>query len=377
MRLSPVLLCLALAASAQNDTPSGRGGRGSSEPINEHTFAALRARNIGPAFLSGRVSQFAVFPGDANHYLVAEASGGVWETRNDGTTWAPIFDTQGSYSIGAIAIDPKNPNVIWVGTGENNDQRSVSFGDGVYKSEDGGRTWRNVGLKQSEHIARILVDPRDSNVVYVAAPGPLWSGSGDRGLYKSTDGGKTWSESLIKVGEYTGCSDAIFDPRNPDILLAATHQRQRRYFGMVHGGPESALWRSVDAGKTWVKVGGGFPTGELGRIGLNYAPSGPGIIYAQVEGPGGAGGLYRSADNGITWQKRNSYDVQGQYYAKVVVDPANPDRVYVMNTNIMVSDDGGRTQTVLNTRFKHVDNHDIWVDPHNNNHYLVGCDGGV
>jgi photosystem II stability/assembly factor-like uncharacterized protein len=383
MRLFPLLLCLSLSAVAQDEPPAtgggGRGGRGpgSNEPINEFTFSALRARQIGPAFVSGRVSQIAVFPDDSNHYLVALASGNIFSTTNNGTTWTPVFDSYGSYSIGWITIDPKNPSIVWVGTGENNNQRSVSYGDGVYKSEDGGRTFRNAGLKLTEHIARIVVDPRDSNVVYVAAPGPLWKGGGERGLYKTTDGGKSWSQSLIKVGDYTGCSDVIMDPRNPDILLAATHQRQRRYFGMIHGGPESALYRSIDAGKTWTQVRGGFPTGDLGRMGLNQAPANPSIIYAQVEGPEGRGGTYRSIDNGVTWEKRGSFDEQGQYYSKVQVDPANSDRIYIMNMNIMVSDDGGRTVTALGTRNKHVDNHDIWVDPKNNNHYLVGCDGGL
>ena len=314
MRLFPLLLCFTLAALAQEEAPAG-GGRGavSNEPINATTFAGLRARNIGPAFVSGRVSQIAMFPDSTSHYLVAEASGGVWLTHNNGTTWTPVFDTYGSYSIGYIEIDPRNPSIVWVGTGENNNQRSVSYGDGVYRSEDGGQTWRNMGLKKTEHIARIIVDPRDSNVVYVAAPGPLWKGGGERGLYKTTDGGKTWSQSLIKVGEYTGCSDVVMDPKNPDILLAATHQRHRRYFGMIHGGPESALWRSVDSGKTWTQVRGGFPQGDLGRIGLNYAPSQSHMIYSQVEGPEGRGGLYRSNDNGVTWEKRNSSDSQGQY----------------------------------------------------------------
>src|SRR5215831_12417437 len=262
MRLFPLLLCVFLAALAQDEPAPG--GRGSQEPINATTFAGLRVRNIGPTFISGRVSQIAVFPDSASHYLIAEASGGVWLTNNNGTTWTPVFDNYGSYSIGTITIDPKNPSIVWVGTGENNNQRSVSYGDGVYKSEDGGRTWRNVGLKKSEHIARIVIDPKDSNIVYVAAPGPLWKGGGDRGLYKTTDGAKTWT-SLIQVGEYTGVADVILDPRNPDILLAATHQRQRRYFTLIHGGPESALWRSTDAGKTWSRVGGGFATGELGR----------------------------------------------------------------------------------------------------------------
>ena len=283
MRFFSLWLCLAAPLLAQDDA------------INATTFSALRARSIGPAFISGRVTQVAVFPDDSNHYLVAEASGGIFLTYNNGTTWIPVFDNYGSYSIGTVTIDAKNPSIVWVGTGENNNQRSVSYGDGVYRSDDAGRTYRNVGLKLTEHIARILVDPRDSNVVYVAAPGPLWKGGGERGLYKTTDGGKTWSQSPIKVGEYTGCSDVLMDPKNPDILLAATHQRQRRYFGMVHGGPESALWRSLDAGKTWTKVAGGFPTGgDLGRIGLNDAPSNPAIVYAQVEADEARRGLYRS-----------------------------------------------------------------------------------
>ena len=330
--------------------------------------------------ISGRILQIAVFPDSPSHYMIALAAGNIFMTDNNGTTWTPVFDNYGSFSIGWITIDPKNPSIVWVGTGENNSQRAAAYGDGVYKSEDGGRTFRNVGLKTSEHIGRIVVDPRDSNVVYVAAQGPLWKGGGERGLYKTTDGGKTWSQSLIKVDDYTGCTDVVMDPNNPDVLLAATHQRQRAYFGMIHGGPGSALWRTLDAGKTWTKVQGGFPQGQgeigLGRIGLNYAPSNPKMIYAEVEGPGN-GGLYRSTDGGVTWERRNTSDTQAQYYAKVVVDPANPERIYVMGVNIAVSDDGGRTMASLGTRNKHVDNHDIWIDPHNNNHYLVGCDGGL
>src|ERR1051326_4810237 len=217
MRLFPLLLCLTVPVLAQDEPPQGgRRGGASDDPINATTFSSLRVRSIGPAFISGRVSQIAVFPDDSNHYLVAEASGGVFLTYNNGTTWTPVFDNYGSYSIGTITIDPKNPSIVWVGTGENNNQRSVSYGDGVYRSDDAGRTFRNVGLKLTEHVARIIVDPRDSNVVYVAAPGPLWKGGGERGLFKTTDGGKTWSSSLIKTGEYTGCSDAVMDPKNPD-----------------------------------------------------------------------------------------------------------------------------------------------------------------
>jgi photosystem II stability/assembly factor-like uncharacterized protein len=383
MKLLPIVFCCALATFAQDAPPqTGRGGRGggaNQDPINDRTFSSLRARAIGPAMISGRILQVAVFPNNPSHYMVAEAAGNIFMTENNGTTFTPVFENYGSFSIGWITIDPKNSNIVWVGSGENNSQRAAAYGDGIYKSEDGGHTFRNMGLKTSEHIGRILVDPRDSNVVYVASQGPLWSNGGERGLYKTTDGGKTWA-SIIKVDQYTGCTDVVMDPTNPDILYAATHQRQRAYFGMIHGGPGSALWHSIDAGKTWTKVQGGFPQGQgeigLGRIGLNYAPSNPKVIYAQVEG-NGVGGLYRSSDGGVTWERRNSSDQQGQYYAKVVVDPASSDRVYVMGVNIMVSDDGGRTSTSLGTRNKHVDNHDIWVDPANNNHYMVGCDGGL
>jgi photosystem II stability/assembly factor-like uncharacterized protein len=384
MKLLPIVVCLASSAFAQDSPPqTGRGGRGggaSQDPINERTFASLRARSIGPAMISGRILQIAVFPGNPSHYMVALAAGNIFMTENNGTTFTPVFENYGSYSISWITIDPKNPSIVWVGTGENNSQRAAAYGDGVYKSDDGGRTFRNVGLKTSEHIGRIVIDPRDSSVVYVAAQGPLWSSGGERGLFKTTDGGKTWSQSLIKVDANTGCTDVVMDPTNPDVLLAATHQRQRSYFGMVHGGPGSALWRTLDAGKTWTKVQGGFPQGQgeigLGRIGLNYAPSNPKVIYSQVEG-NGVGGLYRSVDGGITWERRNSADTQGQYYAKVIVDPANSDRVYMMGVNISVSDDGGRTSASLGSRNKHVDNHDIWIDPANNNHYMVGCDGGL
>jgi photosystem II stability/assembly factor-like uncharacterized protein len=376
MRLLTLLVCLSFPFFAQDEEVRPQEGGGGGRGGDGSPFAGLRLRGIGPAFTSGRIMTFAFHPEDSSHYFVAVASGGVWRTNNNGTTWTPVFDTQGSYSIGAITIDKKNPSVIWVGTGENNNQRSVSYGDGVYKSEDGGRSWRNMGLRKTEHIARILIDPRDSNVVYVAAPGPLWKGGGERGLYKTTDGGRTWT-SLIKTGEYTGVADAAMDPRNPDILLAATHQRQRRYFTLIHGGPESGLWRSVDAGKTWTAVRGGFPAGELGRIGLYQAPTNPSIIYAQVEAPEGRGGTFRSMDNGVTWERRGGSDSQGQYYARVVVDPADPDRIYVMNVNISVSNDGGRTWAGLPSRNKHVDNHDIWIDPKNNSHYLVGCDGGI
>jgi photosystem II stability/assembly factor-like uncharacterized protein len=350
-------------------------------------------RSIGPAFISGRVIAFAVHPNDRSHYYVAVASGGVWKTINAGTTWTPVFDNEGSYSIGAITLDPKNPATVWVGTGENNSQRSVSYGDGVYRSDDGGRSWRNVGLKKSEHIGRIVIDPRDSNVVYVAAQGPLWGPGGDRGLFKTTDGGKTW-KNVLSISENTGVTDVAMDPRTPDVLYAAAWQRRRHIWTLINGGPESALYKTTDGGATWTKLRGGLPGGDVGRIGLAISPVNPDVIYATVEagtrqgGPprpteeAGAGaqqggGFYRSTDRGATWERMNPFLAQPMYYAKIYADPKDVDRVYIMSVQNMVTDDGGRTIRPLGERSKHVDNHAFWIDPNNTNYYLAGCDGGV
>jgi photosystem II stability/assembly factor-like uncharacterized protein len=339
-------------------------------------FAGLKLRSIGPSVTSGRVVGFAVHPADRAHYYVAVASGGVWKTVNAGTTWTPLFDHEGSYSIGCITLDPKNPHVIWVGTGENNSQRSVSYGDGVYKSTDSGRSWQNVGLKASEHIGKIVIDPRDSNTVYVAAQGPLWAPGGDRGLYKTTDGGKTWNK-VLNISENTGVTDLVLDPRDPDVLIAASYQRRRHVWTLIDGGPESAMHRSTDGGKTWAKLKAGLPTEEMGRIGLAMAPTDPDMIYAIIEAGDKKGGIFRSTDRGVTWEKRNDFDQQAQYYAHLVVDPVNKERVYVMSVLIQVSDDGGKTLHALGEKFKHVDNHEIWIDPKQPSYYLVGCDGGV
>ena len=346
------------------------------DPMSTPTFNGLRLRSIGPAFTSGRVSTFAVDPTNTSRYYVAAASGGVWKTINGGITWTPIFDSQGSYSIGAITLDPKNPLTVWVGTGENNSQRSVSYGDGVYRSDDGGRTWKNVGLKASEHIGRIAIDPKDSNVVYVAAQGPLWGPGGDRGLFKTTDGGKTW-KNVLSISENTGVTDIVIDPQNPETLYAAAYQRRRHMWTLINGGPESALYKSTDAGATWNKLRGGLPTVELGRIGLAISPVDPNVIYATIEAADRKGGIFRSSDRGGSWERRNEYDTTAMYYARIVADPKDVERIYVMNVFLMVSDDGGRTLRRLGEKSKHVDNHDIWIEPNNTDHYLVGCDGGL
>lgn len=346
------------------------------DPFGSGVFSGMRFRSIGPAVTSGRVIAFAVDPTDRGKYYVAVASGGVWKTVNAGTTFTPVFDGEGSFSIGAIALDPKNPATVWVGTGERNSQRSVGYGDGVYRSDDGGRSWRNMGLKTSEHIGRIAIDPRNSDVVFVAAQGPLWSGGGERGLYKTTDGGRTW-KAVIPGTENTGATDVVIDPSNPDVMYAATWQRRRHYYTLINGGPESAVYKSTDGGNTWNRLRSGLPPGDLGRIGLSISPANTNVVYATVEAGGTLSGIFRSNDRGATWERMNPNIAQGMYYGQIVADPKDVDRVYVPNVQNQVSNDGGRTLQNLGERLKHVDNHALWVDPNNTDYILVGCDGGI
>jgi photosystem II stability/assembly factor-like uncharacterized protein len=345
------------------------------DPFSSPTFSGLKLRSIGPAVTSGRVLDIAVNPKNRAQWFVATV-GGVWKTNNAGITWTPVFDGEGSFSIATVVIDQKDPNVVWVGTGENNSQRSVSYGDGVYRSDDGGKSWKNVGLKHSEHIGKIVIDPRDSNKVFVAAQGPLWGPGGDRGLYKTTDGGKTWKQTL-KISEHTGVTDIAIDPEEPDTMYAASYQRERHVYTIIDGGPESAIYKSTDGGETWNKLKSGLPSNDMGKIGLAVAPSNPNYVYAYIEGQDGKGGIFRSTDKGATWERRNPYDTTAQYYAEIFVDPKNPERIYYPNFAVNVSDDGGKTIHPLNTKSKHVDNHVIWIDPDDPNYYLVGCDGGV
>ena len=365
-----------VASPAASPTPTPEASPTPRDPMSTPTFNGLRFRSIGPAFTSGRVIGFAVDPKNPAKYFVGVASGGVWKTVNAGTTWTPVFDNEASYSIGAIVLDPKNPLVVWVGTGENNSQRSVSYGNGVYKSEDGGRTWRNVGLRTSEHIGRIVIDPQDSNIVYVASQGPLWGPGGERGLFKTIDGGKTW-KNILNISEHTGVTDVVIDPNDPNTLYCAAYQRRRHMWTLINGGPESAIYKSTDAGATWNKLRAGLPTVELGRVGLAISPVDSNVIYATVEAADRKGGIFRSSDRGGSWERRNEFDSTAMYYARIVADPKDVDRVYVMNVYTMVSDDGGRTLRRLGSRSRHVDDHDIWINPENTDHYLMGCDGGV
>jgi photosystem II stability/assembly factor-like uncharacterized protein len=344
--------------------------------INAETFSGLKFRLIGPAVASGRVMSIAVNPKNKFEYYVGVASGGVWKTVNDGTTWTPLFDDQGSYSIGWVELDPNDSSVVWVGSGESNSQRSVGYGDGIYRSDDGGKDWKNLGLRKSEHIGRMVVDPRDSKVIYVAAEGPLWGPGGDRGLYKSSDGGKNW-KAVLTISENTGVVDVQLDPSNPDIVYAASYQRRRHVFTLIDGGPESAIYKSMDAGETWNKVTPGLPKVDMGRIGLAVSPADPNVVYAAIEAADGKGGIFRSSDKGATWERRNEFDQGAMYYARIVPDPKNVDRIFVMNVELRESLDGGKTLHKVNEGNHHGDNHAIWIDPDNTKHWLLGSDGGM
>lgn len=342
--------------------------------------AALELRAIGPAVMGGRVADIAVHPTERSIWYVAVGSGGLWKTANAGITWTPIFDDLPSYSIGDVALDPNNPDVVWVGTGENVSGRHVAWGDGVYRSRDGGRSWEQMGLERSEHIGKILIDPRNSDVVFVAAEGPLWASGGDRGLYKTTDGGRSW-EHVLEIDEHTGVTDVEFNPANPDVMYAATYQRRRHTWSFLAGGPESGIYKSTDGGDTWRRVGVGLPSGDVGKIGLAVTPANPELVYATIEADSSERGFYRSMDQGESWDRRNSYVSGGtgaHYYQEIEASPTDPDVVYQMDVFIQVTRDGGATFSNLGTgREKHSDNHAMWIDPDDPNHSIVGTDGGL
>ncbi|MGA9575928.1 MAG: hypothetical protein WBS20_18440, partial [Lysobacterales bacterium] len=342
--------------------------------------SGLTMRSIGPALMGGRIADIAIHPGRSSTWYVASASGGVWKTTNAGITWIPVFEDQGSYSIGDVTIDPNNPDVVWVGTGENVSGRHVGWGDGVYKSTDGGQSWTNMGLKKSEHIGKIMVDPRDSNVVFVAAEGPLWSAGGERGVYKSSNGGVSW-KAVLELDENTGITDIEFNPANPDVIYAAAYERRRHVWGLMAGGPNGGIYKSTDGGASWEKKDIGLPKGDVGKIGLAVTDADPGLVYATIEADDENKGFYRSADQGESWTKKNSYISGGtgpHYYMELTASPQTADLVYQMDVFMRVSRDGGGHFEILgNGREKHSDNHALWVDPHDDLHLLAGTDAGL
>jgi photosystem II stability/assembly factor-like uncharacterized protein len=369
-----VLLCaLALVASAQGPAPV--------TPVMTITspgdgpFDRLHFRNVGPATPSGRVDDLAVFERNPAVFYVAGATSGVWKTENMGTTFTPVFDHQNSSSVGDIAIAPTDPNLLWVGTGENNNRQSSSWGDGVYKTADGGRTWKHMGLGDSKQIARIIVDPVDFNIVYVAALGDLWAAGGERGVYKTTDGGNAW-QRVLHVDDHTGATELVMDPNNNKVLYAATYQRRRQPWGMNGGGPGSGIWKSSDAGVTWTKLEEGIPAGPKGRIGMDIWRANPNVLYAKIEHETESG-VYRSDDAGASWRKLSDHNPRPMYFSQIRIDPQSDARIYSLGVQLHISDDGGRTWRNDGATNIHVDHHAMWINPNHPDHIVLGNDGGV
>ena len=366
------------------------GSTGSAQSLDSATVAGFKWRTVGPANFQGRLSDVVGIPGPSKTLYVAAAGGGIWKSTNNGVTWRPIFDDKNIISMGVLAIAPSDTNTVWAGTGEPNSRNTIEPGAGIYKSENGGATWTLMGLEKTQHIGRIVVDPRDKNVVYVAALGAAWKSNAERGLYKTVDGGKTWTLSKF-ISDRAGFVDVALDPRNPDVLYASSWERYRTPYSLNSGGPGSGLWKSTDAGTTWTEIkGSGYPEGMKGRIGLAIAPSNPDVVYALTEAlslaptKGGytmgkrpdANGLYRSADGGKTWERTSTLDTRPFYYSQVRVDPKNPNRVYYSSTELQVSNDGGKTTSNAGQGV-HVDDHGIWIDPNDPERWALATDGGI
>ncbi len=357
---------------------AGQGSGASSDRLSADTLSGLALRNIGPTLNTGRIADVEIDPKNPSVWYVASAFGGIWKTENRGITFAPIFDNYGSFTMCCVVIDPKDSNVVWVGTGENASQRSAHFGDGVYKSTDAGKTFKQMGLGTSEHIGKIIIDPRNSNVVWVASQGPLFAAGGERSLYKTTDGGQTWKASLT-ISEDTGISDVVFDPKNPDVLYASSYQRRRAVGQMIGGGPEGGIFKTANGGNTWTKLTKGLPTGDVGRVALAVDPRKPATVFALIHAKPAEAGFYRSDDNGASWTKLNNYVGGGAaYYTEIFVDPYRPDTIWSVNVSFQWSRDGGKTfSNVPNMQGVHVDFHEVAFDPADRNHIIVASDGGL
>jgi photosystem II stability/assembly factor-like uncharacterized protein len=369
-------------------TAAAVGQEKRTEPgFNEATFKGLEFRSVGPATMAGRIADIVIHPEDPSTWYVGVGSGGIWKTENGGTTWSAIFDDQDAYSIGAISLDPNNPEIVWTGTGENVSGRHVAYGAGVYRSRDGGDTWQNMGLPDSEHIGMIRIDPRDSNTVYVASQGPLWSAGGDRGLFKSVDGGETWNKILgdglgnTEIDDqYTGVSEVHLDPRDPDVIYAVSWQKFRNVAVLMDGGPGSGIHKSTDGGATWRALTEGLPDEEMGKVGFAVSPQNPDVVYATIELAHRKGGFYRSDNGGESWEKRNDYISGGtgpHYYQEIFADPHHFEQVYQMDVRLHVTRNGGNDFETLRSETKHVDHHAMAFHPTDEDYLLVGNDGGV
>ncbi len=366
-----VILFAISTSFAKNKTP-----KNDKDTVLAKTFSGVKWRSIGPALVSGRISDIAVDKDNKAHYYVAAAAGHVWETANNGASFKPIFDNYGVYSIGCITIDPNNKNVLWVGTGENNHQREIGYGNGVYKSVDGGKSWKNMGLKNSRQIGNILIDPRNSNIIYVAAEGSIWKANKERGVYKSEDGGKTWTNILF-ISENTGVANLCFDTENPDIIYVGAEQRRRKQYTKIGGGPESAYYKTTDAGKTWDKLTSGIPNVDKGGMAIAVSPVNPNYVYIMFQASNGEGGFFRSTNKGGSFTKMSDYWSSAQYFTEIYADPHNKDKVVSVDTYSRYTLDGGKTWKNIKTDKRHVDDHAYWADKDNENHFMIAGDGGV
>lgn len=364
---------LAVTAPALADSHEGEGG------VPSDVLSGMSWRSIGPALMSGRIADIEIVPDDPATWFVGVGSGGVWKTENAGTTWTPLFDDQPVYSIGDVALSPHNPNEVWVGTGENHGGRHISFGDGVYRSTDGGETWENLGLEESEHISKIIIHPDDPDTVFVASQGPLWSKGGQRGLYKTTDGGKTWRQ-VLAAGPWTGVTDIVVDPRDPDRMIAATWQRHRTVAAYAGTGPESGLHLTTDGGETWMELTEGLPEGNMGKIGLAVSAQNPDRIYAAIELDRAEGGVWMSTDRGASWTKQSDAVSGGtgpHYYQELYANPHKEGQIFLLSNYTQVSDDHGKTFRYINNATKHVDDHALAFRPDVEDYLLFGSDGGI
>jgi photosystem II stability/assembly factor-like uncharacterized protein len=352
--------------------------RPADQPNPTDKFKSLEFREIGPAVMGGRIDDFAVVENNPNIVFVGVASGGVWKTTNNGTTWQPVFDKEAVSTIGDIAIAPSDPSVVWVGTGEPNNRQSSSWGDGAYKSLDGGKTWQRMGLAATHHIGRIVIHPRNPDVVYVAAVGHLWGPNPERGVYKTSDGGKTWTP-VLKINDDTGVSDIAMDPQSPDVLYAAAYERRRTPYGFNGGGPDGGIYKTTDGGATWRKLTKGLPyenaAGDVGRIGLDIYRKDPNIVYAVVQHE--KGGTFRSEDKGETWKKMGDTNPRPSYYSQIRVDPNNDLRIWELGAQMFYSEDGGKKFATDRVKGIHGDFHAMWIDPADSNHIITGSDGGI
>ncbi|MCH7933858.1 MAG: hypothetical protein IIC36_07650 [Gemmatimonadetes bacterium] len=368
-------LCFGAAALM---LPLGSSAHARDDPMQHRLdpVAFLEWREVGPAVVGGRVSDLAVDEADTRIIYVGTATSGIWKSTNHGTTWVPIFTDQSTSSIGDVTLAPSDPNVVWVGTGEPQNRQSSPWGDGVFRSMDGGRTWAHKGLRETRHISRIQVHPRDPDIAYVAAVGNLWRESPERGVYKTLDGGDSW-ELVLHLDDHTGAIDLAMDPSDPNTLFAAMYSRRRTAWGFNGGGPGSGIYRTVDGGASWTHLQEGLPEGELGRIGLDIYRRDGNLVFATVQAGRGQTGLYGSTDGGDSWEKLSGTNPRPMYFSLVRVDPNDPERIYLGGTNLMRSDDGGRTFTDEGARNVHLDHHALWIDPSESNHLLLGSDGGV